>query len=148
MILTFEQLAEIRNRVTMVDGSFDPIHEGHVEYFRQAADLGNPVFCNIAPDEWTSQKHPVLLPQPSRARVIAALRHVEFVHCAARTTAEIIDQVRPKILVKGKDWEFRGGIPSAEQSACINHGTEIVYLDTMLNSSSKLLDTFIRGIKR
>ena len=146
MILTFEQLADIRHRVTLVDGSFDPIHDGHVEYFTQAVALGNPILCNIAPDEWTVQKHPVLLPQGARARVIDALRQIDFVHCASRSTTEIIDQVRPKIFVKGRDWEIRGGIPEPERVVCRKHGTEVVYLDSVLNSSTKLLFDYSKGL--
>lgn len=142
MILTFEQLVDIRGVVTMVDGSFDPLHEGHIEYFRQAFELGNPVLCNIASDTWTSQKHRILLPQRSRARVIDALRYIAFVHCSSHTSAEIIEQVRPRVLVKGKDWELRGGVPQAEKEICVKHGTRIVYLDTVLNSSTQLLMNF------
>lgn len=148
MILTFDQLADIRHRVTLVDGSFDPIHDGHVEYFTRAAALGNPILCNIAPDEWTVQKHPVLLPQEARARVIDAFRQIDFVHCASRSTAEIIDQVRPVNFVKGRDWEIRGGIPEAESVVCRKHGTKVVYLDSVLNSSTRLLSEYSKGLSK
>ena len=32
----------------MVDGGFDPLHEGHIAYFAAAAELGVPVLCNLA----------------------------------------------------------------------------------------------------
>ena len=43
MILTFEDLPKFRGSVSMVDGAFDPLHAGHVEYFRAAAELGRPL---------------------------------------------------------------------------------------------------------
>ena len=43
MILAFDELHPYRGRVAMVDGAFDPLHKGHVEYFRAAAGLGLPV---------------------------------------------------------------------------------------------------------
>ncbi|NBX51841.1 hypothetical protein EBT25_18345, partial [bacterium] len=46
MILSFEALSQYENQLTMVDGSFDPLHEGHIEYFRLASELGFPVICN------------------------------------------------------------------------------------------------------
>ena len=145
MILDFDQLGEFRNQLTMVDGSFDPIHEGHIEYFRQAAELGFPVLCNIAPDAWTSTKHKVLLPQSSRAQVIDAIRFISYVHESNRPTSEIIQQVRPLVLVKGKDWEKRGGIPATELAVCESHGIRIVYLDSVRNSSSLLLAEYAKG---
>jgi glycerol-3-phosphate cytidylyltransferase-like family protein len=40
MIVATEQLGAHRGRVAMVDGGFDPLHGGHVAYFREAARLG------------------------------------------------------------------------------------------------------------
>ena len=67
MILSFEALSKYENQLTMVDGSFDPLHEGHIEYFRLASKLGFPVICNIAPDSWTASKHRILLNQDQRS---------------------------------------------------------------------------------
>ena len=39
----------------MVDGAFDPLHQGHVEYFNRAREIGGALLCNIAPEA-----HPVL----------------------------------------------------------------------------------------
>ncbi|NDI10852.1 MAG: hypothetical protein EBY74_07690, partial [Actinobacteria bacterium] len=47
MILSTADLAQVAGKVVMVDGSFDPLHDGHIEYFRQAAGLGLPVLCNV-----------------------------------------------------------------------------------------------------
>ena len=53
MILEFSQLKNYRGRVAMVDGAFDPLHRGHVEYFRAAAEtLDVPLLCNVASDRY------------------------------------------------------------------------------------------------
>lgn len=124
----------------MVDGSFDPIHDGHVEYFRQAAGLGDPVICNVAPDSWTVLKHPVLLEREKRAVVLDAIRYIDFVFLAEMSTLEALRTIRPKRYVKGNDWKARGGIPADEQAACDEIGIQVVYLDSMLNSSTLLID--------
>ena len=68
MILTFEQLKEYRKTVAMVDGAFDPLHRGHIEYFRAAAEqLGVPLLCNVASDRYVWTKHPPLLPEDQPA---------------------------------------------------------------------------------
>ena len=134
-----EMLCSLSKTVVMVDGSFDPIHEGHILYFQAAADLGYPVLCNIAPDTWTNKKHRVLLSQNQRSIVIDALRCIQFVHAAQISTLEVLRMLQPKVYVKGSDWRSRGGIPRAEQQVCDEIGIEVRYLDTILNSSSELI---------
>ena len=54
----------------MVDGAFDPLHAGHIEYFRAATALGSPLLCNIAPDRYVRAKHPALLPVEQRVEIL------------------------------------------------------------------------------
>jgi D-beta-D-heptose 7-phosphate kinase/D-beta-D-heptose 1-phosphate adenosyltransferase len=140
MITAWSDLPSIAEQVVMVDGSFDPLHEGHIAYFAAAADLGKPVFCNIASDEWTQRKHPVLLSQESRAKVIDAIRYISYVHCAASSTRDVLEHVRPIMYVKGSDWLERGGIPQEEREICDRLGIEVKYVDTVLNSSTRLIE--------
>jgi len=139
VIISTSELSSLAGQVTMVDGSFDPLHEGHVAYFKAASKLGIPVLCNIAADAWTSSKHPVLLSQSQRAQVIDAVRYVDYVHLSNTTTLDVLTLLKPKIYAKGKDWLERGGIPVAERLACEKNHIEVQYLDTVLNSSSQLL---------
>lgn len=142
MILGSRELDKIDCKVVMVDGSFDPIHEGHIAYFRAAAELGLPVLCNIAPDSWTSTKHAILLSQHQRALVIDAIRDIRYVHASELSTCEVLNLLKPSSYVKGNDWLARGGIPEKEMKVCQELGINVVYLDTVLNSSSALLDAW------
>ena len=145
MILSFEALSKYENQLTMVDGSFDPLHEGHIEYFRLASELGFPVVCNIAPDTWTASKHRILLSQSQRSQIIDAIKYVQFVHASALSTADVLKQLKPRVYAKGNDWLKRGGVPSVERELCQSLGVEIVYLDSVLNSSTSLLTRFDSG---
>ena len=145
MIISTSQLASLSGQVTMVDGSFDPLHEGHIAYFRAAAKLGIPVLCNIASDAWTSSKHSVLLRQSQRAEIIDAVRYIDYVHLSSSTTLDVLTLLKPKIYAKGKDWLERGGIPIGEKLACEVNGIDVQYLDTVLNSSSQLLRQWSSG---
>ena len=64
----------------MVDGAFDPLHRGHIEYFRAARELGVPLLCNVASDRYVRTKHPPLLPEDQRAAVIDAIRFIDYMH--------------------------------------------------------------------
>ena len=144
MILTWSELPALANQVVMVDGSFDPLHEGHISYFEAASSLGKPVLCNITSDQWTVSKHPILLPQKSRAAVIDSIRHISYVFPASVPTISVLSQLRPSHYVKGRDWLDRGGIPIEEADLCQRHSISVLYLGPTLNSSSALLDRFRR----
>jgi len=139
MLLTADRLSQYRQQVAMVDGSFDPIHDGHIGYFKAASELGAPLLCNVAPDSWTASKHAVLLSQQQRGVVLDAIRHIDYVHLAAVPTVEVLKLLQPKMYIKGNDWIERGGIPQVEAEVCSKYGIEVVYLQTVTNSSSQIL---------
>jgi cytidyltransferase-like protein len=141
MILDFNQLADHRGRVAMVDGAFDPLHRGHIEYFRAARELGLPVLCNVASDRYVRTKHRPLLPEDQRAVILDAIRYIDFVHVYQTDTETVLRQLRPRYYVKGSDWRARGLSP-AQVEICREHGIEIVYLDTVLESSSRILNDY------
>ncbi|MHB1090116.1 MAG: nucleotidyl transferase family protein [Ilumatobacteraceae bacterium] len=139
MILAADQLRNFAGQLTMVDGSFDPIHEGHVAYFAAAAEFGFPVLCNVTHDEWTESKHAVLLSQSRRGIVLDSIRYLSFVHLSSISTHDVLELLRPRMYVKGNDWLKRGGVPENERLLCEKLGIEIKYVDTVLNSSSQIL---------
>ena len=144
MILSFEQLADYRQQVAMVDGAFDPLHRGHIEYFKAATGLGLPVLCNVASDRYVSTKHRPLLPEEQRAAIIDAIRFIDYVHIYQIDTETVLRQLRPRYYVKGSDWRARG-LPPEQSVICREHGIDIVYLDTVLDSSSRLLKEYCAG---
>lgn len=140
MIVQFEQLKDLRGQVGMVDGAFDPLHRGHIEYFRAASDLGVPLLCNVASDRYVITKHPPLLPEDQRAAIVDAIRYISYAHINRFDTETILRELRPRYYVKGKDWD--GRLPPEQVAICHEHGIGIVYLDTVLDSSSRLLQQF------
>ncbi len=138
MIVSSDDLPGLEHSVTMVSGGFDPLHDGHIEYFAQARELGVPVLCNITGDAYVSRKHPPLLAQHRRARLIDAVRHLEYTHVSDLPTHDVLSALRPRFFVKGRDWE--GRLPAKEIEACETAGTEVVYLDTVVDSSTRLLE--------
>lgn len=137
MIIPFDQLHTLRGVVGMVDGGFDPLHRGHIEYFRAAAELGVPVLCNLSSDAYVSSKHPVFLPEDQRAAIVDAIRYIDYTHINAYDTETVLRELRPRYYIKGADW--RGRLPAEQIDICRTHGIEIVYLDTVLDSSSRIL---------
>jgi cytidyltransferase-like protein len=140
VIVPTQELGRFANTVTMVSGGFDPLHPGHLAYFRAAAELGAPLLCNVSSDEWVGRKHVPLLTQSERVQLIDALEMVDYVHAEQGTTAEVLELLRPLHFAKGVDWE--GRLPEDELAVCTEYGIDIVLLDTLVDSSTDVLRRF------
>jgi cytidyltransferase-like protein len=141
LIVSFDELKKYRKQVAMVDGAFDPLHRGHIEYFRAAAEqLQVPLLCNVASDRYVRTKHAPLLPEEQRAAIVDAIRYISYTHVNQFDTETILCELQPKYYVKGKDWD--GRLPPEQVRICGEHGIEVVYLDTIVDSSSRLLKIY------
>ena len=143
MRLEFEDLSRFRHQLTMVDGGFDPLHLGHLEYFTEAGKLGLPLLCNVAADRYVETKHPVLLPEEQRVGVLDGLRAIQYTHLNRTSTEAVLGELRPKYYVKGLDW--KGRLPEEQLAICATHGIEVVYLDTVRGSSSAMVDAICKA---
>ena len=43
-------------KIVLVTGGFDPLHRGHIEYFKAAKQLGNILIVGINSDAWLARK--------------------------------------------------------------------------------------------
>lgn len=143
MIIHASQREALPEAFVMVDGCFDPLHRGHISYFRFAASLGLPVLCNLAGDAYI-QSHkgrPTLLPEIDRAEVVNALGMIDYVFVSQQGTAWSLGHFRPRCYVKGAEW--RGQLPEEQVKICAELDIEIVFAPPPLNSSTKILETFL-----
>jgi len=135
--------------LTLVSGCFDPLHQGHIAYLRAAAKVGRGVICAVAPDSYVEEKHLLLMTQQQRMEVMDAVRPVDFVVAQpSRTVHDVIRAIGPSYFVKGQDWDKRG-LPPEEVLACMEVGAEIVYVNTVLDSSTHIINNLVdRAIAR
>jgi len=142
VIVATEDLRNLRGTVTMVDGGFDPLHHGHVAYFAAAGGLGLPVLCNVSGDDYVARKHPPFLDQAERGAIVDAIRSVDYTHLSHIATSEVLLLLEPRYYAKGADW--KGKLPDEELAICAELGIEVVYLDTVRDSSTALLERYDR----
>lgn len=144
MIVDFDALTGLLQTVAMVDGAFDPLHAGHLEYFDEARRrLALPLLCNVASDRYICSKgRPPLLAEGDRARIIDSLRQISYTHINRFDTETVLEQLQPRYYVKGNDWKARG-LPPRQVEICRRHHIDIVYLDTKTDSSTGILQRFI-----
>jgi cytidyltransferase-like protein len=67
-------------KIVVVSGGFDPIHSGHIEYFKAAKLLGDKLIVAVNSDQWLiSKKGKFFMPFSERATIISNLAVVDEV---------------------------------------------------------------------
>jgi FAD synthetase len=128
--------------VNMVDGCFDPIHPGHILYFKKASEVGGPLFCNVTGDEYLKNKHKPLLDHEKRCQIIDSIKYIDFTYQSPHSTAFVLEILKPKHYIKGNDWLNRG-IEKKEKEICSQFNIKILFLDSVIDSSSKILEEYL-----
>ena len=97
-------------KIVFTNGCFDILHKGHIDYLSKAKDLGNKLIVGVNSDNSVralnkSSTRP-LQSEESRALIIAALNYVDAVVVFNETTPlELIQSIKPDVLVKGADYD-------------------------------------------
>ena len=99
--------AEGRNLV-FTNGCFDILHRGHADYLAFARSQGDALIVGLNSDASVRRaKGPTrpVNPEQDRAYVLGSLRAVDFVVIFDEDEPrDLIAQILPDVLVKGKDW--------------------------------------------
>ncbi len=103
------QLRAQGKTVVFTNGCFDILHAGHVILLNIAQNYGDALILGLNSDASVSRlkgdSRPVV-PEQDRARVMAELRSVDRVTLFDQDTPlELIEKIKPDIIVKGGDWQ-------------------------------------------
>ena len=108
-------------QIVFTNGCFDLLHAGHVTYLEQARKLGDRLVLGLNTDasvrRLKGESRPVIH-ENDRARVMAALEVVDAVILFDQDTPlDLINAVKPDVLVKGSDYAEDQVIGGAEVKA-------------------------------
>jgi rfaE bifunctional protein nucleotidyltransferase chain/domain len=123
-----DRLRAAGRRLVLTNGCFVLLHAGHVDYLERARALGDALVVALNSDrsvrELKGPTRPVN-PEQDRARVVSALRAVDYVVVfdSLRVT-DVIRAVRPALYAKGGDYTVETLDPG-ERAALTQAGTEI-----------------------
>jgi len=96
-------------KIVFTNGCFDLLHLGHLDYLVKAADLGDVLIIGLNSDNSVKQlkgSNRPLLDENARAHLLAGFSFVTKVIVFDEDTPyNLIKQVKPDILVKGKDYK-------------------------------------------
>ena len=96
------------NRIVFTNGCFDIVHLGHIDYLEKARNLGDKLVLGLNTDDSVKrlkgENRPVVN-EYARSRMMAAFEFVDVVVLFDEPTPqELIEAVKPNILVKGDDY--------------------------------------------
>ena len=127
--------------VVAVSGYFDPVHKGHIEYFRLAKKLGDKLVVILNNDKQAAMKKGrAFMDEEGRKAVLEALEMVDEVVISVDkdgSVCESIKKVNPDIFANGGD-RFSDEVPEAK--LCSDLGIKIIdNLGEKVQSSSALV---------
>ena len=118
-------------RVVFTNGCFDIIHAGHVAYLEQARELGDRLVVAVNSDESVRRlkgRGRPINPVERRMAVLAGLEAVDWVVSFDQDTPrELLQVLRPDVLVKGGDYPGKEGVVGWEIVEA--YGGEVRVLD-------------------
>lgn len=95
--------------IVFTNGCFDLMHRGHVEYLQSAAGMGDKLVIGLNSDASVTKLKGSSRPindVESRALVLSAFTFVDAVVVFEENTPrQLIELLRPDVLVKGADYE-------------------------------------------
>ena len=114
--------------VVCVSGYFDPIHVGHIEYFRFSKKIGSKLLVIVNNDEQALlKKGKYFMPLEERIKIIKELRGVDYVVPSIDVDRNVCNTIevlnpRPKYFCNGGD-QNNNTIP--ERDVCERLGIEL-----------------------
>lgn len=99
-------------RIVFTNGCFDLLHVGHVKYLQKARSFGDLLILGLNSDasikRLKGEKRP-LIGEEERAHILAALDCIDYVVVFDEDTPlNLIEALKPSILVKGGDYTLDG----------------------------------------
>lgn len=133
-------------KIVFTNGCFDILHVGHVAYLNEARKLGDALFLGLNSDDSIKRLKGSDRPinkEADRKYVLENLRAVSFVEIFTEDTPlELIEQVKPSILVKGGDWKPEQIVGS---EFVLNNGGEVLSLNFIEGHSTSSIIKTVQG---
>jgi rfaE bifunctional protein nucleotidyltransferase chain/domain len=145
---TVQQVQARARKVVFTNGCFDLLHVGHVRYLQAARALGDFLVLGLNDDASVRRLNkgpgrPLTL-QAERAEILAALACVDAVVIFSQDTPlELIQILRPDVLVKGGDYTPEGIVGRPE---VLSWGGEVHVIPFVPDKSTSSLIARIRAL--
>jgi len=147
----------MKDKLCLVTGGFDPLHSGHIEYFKAAKELSNYLVIAVNSDKWLiKKKNYFFMPWSERSEIIKSLSFVDEVIAFDDSDGSACDAIKicltkaEKVLFANGGDRKKNNIPEAD-SFLNNPNVEFIYGiggAHKINSSSNLTSNFYNNFSK
>ncbi|QPH52618.1 PfkB family carbohydrate kinase [Pontivivens ytuae] len=106
--------------IVFISGKFNILHPGHTRLLKFAAEQGDVVLVGLVPDD----DKDVSVPGAMRIEALKSLTFVDHAFVMSFPLVEIIRQLRPDVVVKGKEYQER---ENEEESVLKSYGGRLLF---------------------
>jgi rfaE bifunctional protein kinase chain/domain len=114
---TLEELANVGEsgkRVVFVSGTFNVVHLGHMRLLKFASECGDVLVVGVNKTEVAG----AILPLDVRLESVRSVAFVDYVTVIEGSVDEVIYNLKPSYVVKGKEFEDRENVEKSAVEAC------------------------------
>lgn len=133
-------------KVVFTNGCFDLMHPGHLNYLAQARALGQHLVIGLNTDASVQRlkgEHRPIMDQDARALLLASLVFVDLVVLFGEDTPlDLIQLLRPDVLVKGADYKEEDVVGAREVKSW---GGEVALLPFVEGYSTSAIEAKIKS---
>ncbi len=142
-----EYLRAMGKKIVFTNGCFDIVHAGHISSFKQARSHGDVLFVGLNSDasirRIKGDKRPIVS-EEDRACLLEAVSLVDYIVIFdSDTPEELIQKIKPDVLIKGSDWE---GKNIAGGEFVKSNGGEVCFIDMKNGLSTSMIVNRIVGL--
>jgi D-beta-D-heptose 7-phosphate kinase/D-beta-D-heptose 1-phosphate adenosyltransferase len=141
--------------VVVVSGYFNPLHRGHIEYFKlakQYAGKDGLVYVIVNSDNQSLLKKKFsFIPEEDRLEIIKAIKYVDYAMISIDTDRTVCKSIewlcnnkkKPTHFANGGDVNVNNKCP--EEQVCVMYGINLLYgLGDKIQSSSWILEKSVK----
>jgi D-glycero-beta-D-manno-heptose 1-phosphate adenylyltransferase len=103
-----ESWRRLSKTIVFTNGCFDIIHAGHIDLLRRCASSGDKLVIGLNSDESVKRikgNNRPINNQKNRSMILEAIKYIDLVVIFDEDTPyNLINSIRPDILIKGGDW--------------------------------------------
>jgi rfaE bifunctional protein kinase chain/domain len=118
--------------IAFISGNFNIVHPGHLRLLKFAAEQADVLVVGVNSDKVAG----VTLPQDVRLENVRSIGMVDYAVGLDAPAATFIEELKPNIVVKGKEFETRS---NPEQAAVESYGGRLVFSSGELRFASVAL---------
>lgn len=147
----------MNKKILIVSGGFDPIHIGHIRYFKEAKSLGDYLVVILNSDDFLiNKKGYKVMPFEERKEILESIKYVDYVISCKDKDNSVCETLR-KFKEEFKEYYLifaNGGDRNAENTlekkVCEELGIELIYNvgGKKIQSSSELVNNIKEKEKR